>query len=235
MKKVYKDRIVNINNSGENKSGFIFDYLNIDYGLLENYDIEVVYMSDLLEPRKNNVILNDVKNKPAMYSNVYSPKDELEIFEELFLNSMKNNKKIHIVWITLKEEIDILEKYYMELWFLREDINCFSVDFNVPLISVSVKIENLMWKGSDYKQYWEKIFFNPPVRESGQVKSMFKWINRWVIAWIFISEFNLEVKQFLQKCIKEENILAITLAKILNYNLEEIGFKWNIELLEIEY
>jgi hypothetical protein len=32
-----------------------------------------------------------------MYSNVYSPKDELDIFEKLFNDVVKNNKKIHIV------------------------------------------------------------------------------------------------------------------------------------------
>ena len=232
MKKVYKDKIVNINLI--DKSSFIFDYLNIDYKS-ENNKVQVIYMSDLLELRKNKDILNYVKEKPAMYCNVYSPKDELEIFEELFNSSIKNNKKIHIIWVTLKEEIEILEKYYTELSFLRKDTNSFITDFKIPLVTVSVKIENLIWKWSDYKAYWDKIFFNPPIRESGQVKAMFKWINRWVIAWIYISDFNSEIKQFLQNCIKEENILAITLAKILNYNLETIGFKWDIEELEIEY
>jgi hypothetical protein len=32
-----------------------------------------------------------------MYSNVYSPENELEIFKELFENAIKNNKKIHII------------------------------------------------------------------------------------------------------------------------------------------
>ena len=54
-------------------------------------------MSDLLEDRKNEEILEKVKDKPAMYSNVYSPKDELEIFIELFENAIKTNKKIHII------------------------------------------------------------------------------------------------------------------------------------------
>jgi|GEM_PF-1902524 hypothetical protein len=29
---------------------------------------------------------------------------------------------------------------------MREDINCFDPDFNVPLVTVSVKIENIIWK-----------------------------------------------------------------------------------------
>jgi dihydroorotase-like cyclic amidohydrolase len=46
------------------------------------------------------------------------------------------------------------------------------------MITASVCIENLMWKGSDYKRMKDTIFFNPPVRESGQTKAMFKGINR---------------------------------------------------------
>jgi hypothetical protein len=29
---------------------------------------------------------------------------------------------------------------------MREDINCFDPDFNIPLVTASVKIENIMWK-----------------------------------------------------------------------------------------
>ena len=72
----------------------------------------------------------------------------------------------------------MLEKYYLELGFLREDINAFDVDFSEPLVTVSCHIENLMWKGSDYKAMREKIFFCPPVRESGQNKALFKGITR---------------------------------------------------------
>jgi len=39
-----------------------------------------------------------------------------------------------------------LEKYYEELGFMREDINCFDPDFSKALISASINIENIMWK-----------------------------------------------------------------------------------------
>jgi hypothetical protein len=77
---------------------------------------------------------------------------------------------------------------------------------------------------------WKKIFFNPPIRESGQVKAMFKWINRWSIAWI--SGIN---KDFFQKQILEENILPITLAKILKFNLEDFWIKWEEFEMIIEF
>jgi len=42
-------------------------------------------------------MLEKSKTKPASYSNVYSPQDELEIFKDIFDDAIKNNKKIHIV------------------------------------------------------------------------------------------------------------------------------------------
>lgn len=233
MKQVLRDRIINIDeNLFDNK--FLFEIISW-YLLNSKNNLEIIYISDLLEKRKNIEILDKVKEKPVIYSNVYSSKDELEIFTELFEDALKNNKRIHIVWITLREEVELLEKYYEELWFLREDINCFDVDFNIPLVTASVCIENIMWKWSDYKAYREKIFFNPPIRESWQVKAMFKWINRWSIAWIYIKNFDENIVNFLSNQVKEENILPITLAKVLKYNFDDIWIIWNSEKLEIEY
>lgn len=257
MKKVYKDKIVNIQKTDLFDNRFLFKYLILNFspfvkgspcnemegeGLKDN--IEVVYLSELLEKRKNESILEKVKEKPAMWSMVYSPKDELEIFTELFEKAISTWKKIHIVWVTLDEEIKMLEDYYEKLWFFKEEINCFDPDFSKPLVTVSVKIENLMYRWSDYKRLRDKIFFNPPIRESGQVKAMFKWINRGVIAWIYFSppangelETGLSdnVKNFLEEQIKTEHILPIILAKVLCYNLEEIWFVWEKTDLVIQY
>ena len=231
MKKIYKDKIINIDkNLCDNK--FLFKYFT---NLKINNDVKVIYLWEELKKRKNQELLNNLWDKYAMYSNVYSPKDELEIFTKLFNNAIKTFQKIHIVWVTLKEEIKILEEYYTKLWFIREDINCFLVKFNTPLVTVSVKIENLMWKGSDYKAQKNNIFFIPPVRESWQNKAMFKWINRWVIAWIYINTFKKEEKNFLINCIKWEKILPLTLAKVLEYNLSDIWFEWNKKDLIINY
>lgn len=232
MKKVFKDKIVNFDeNIFDNK--FLFSYLKSDY---KAENIEIFFMEELLKKKENTELLNNLNWKFAMYSEVYSPKDELEIFQKLFDYALENNKKIHIVWVTLKEELEILEKYYEEKWFLREDVNCFVVDFREVLVTVSVNIENLIWRGSDYKANWKKIFFVPPVRESGQNKAMFKWINRGSIASIFIKNFENEKNiEFLENCIKEEKILPITFAKVLNYNLSEIGFSWEEKDLIVKY
>ena len=232
MKQVYKDKIVNIENTPIFDNKFLFSYLDTDYS---SENIEVFYISELLKEKENTDLLNNLNGKFAMYSEVYSPKDELEIFQSLFDSAISNNKKIHIVWITLKEELDILEDYYTKLWFLREDVNCFVPDFKKALVTVSVNIENLIWRWSDYKANWKNIFFVPPVRESWQNKAMFKWINRWSIASIFIKNFDEKNIDFLSNTIKSEQILALTFACVLKYNLEEIGFSWINRELEVEY
>lgn len=223
MKKIYKDKIINIPDTDIFDNTFLFSYLETDFFHEKR---EVFFMKELLKQKENKELLEKINDKYAMFSNVYNSNDELEIFQNLCNYAFKNNKKIHIVWITLDEEIKILEKYYQELWFLREDINCFSLDFSVPLITVSVNIENLMWRWSDYKRMKKEIFFIPPIREAGQTKAMFKWINRWVIASIYIWNFTQDKKDFLQKCIIEEHILSLTLWKVLYYNLENIWFIW---------
>lgn len=77
---------------------FLFDILLSDYALSE---VQVVYMKEELETYRNDEILKKVSEKPAIYSEVYSPKDELNIFMKHFENALKYNKKIHIVGITL--------------------------------------------------------------------------------------------------------------------------------------
>jgi len=232
MKKVLKNKIINISKTDKFDSKFNFSVLNFDNN---QENIKIINMSELLEEKKNLEMLEKANTKPASYSNVYSPEDELEIFKDIFNKAIENNKKIHIVWVTLKEEIEILEKYYFELWFFKEEINCFEIDYSKVLVSVSVKIENLMWRGSDYKRMWKEIFFNPPIRESGQVKAMFKWINRWSIAGIYFDKLEKDIKDFFTKQIIEENILAINLSRVLKFNLADFWIKWEETEMIIEF
>lgn len=234
MKQILKDRIINIDSEVTDKK-FLIKKINWEKNITSNSEIEVIFLGDLLEKRKNVELLEKVKEKPAMWANVYSAKDELEIFRELFEDAIKNSKKIHIVWITLKEEVEILEEYYKSLGFWSEDINCFECDFSIPLVTASVKIENLMWRGSDYKRMWKEIFFNPPIRESGEVKAMFKWVNRWVTAWIFIDDFNKERKIFLTEEVLSEHIPVMLLAKVLSFNMIDIWLVWEEKDFVIEY
>lgn len=233
MKQIFKNKIINIDSNIEDRKFLIKKLIPIIPLWWE--DFEVIFLDDLLEERKNLEMLEKSKEKPATWSNVYSPKDELDIFNRLFNNAIKNQKKIHIIWATLWSEIEILEKYYRELWFFSEEINAFKVDFSKVLVSISVKIENLMYRGSDYKRLWKSIFFNPPIRESKEVKNMFKWINRWVIAWIYTKIFDFKRQDFLQEQIIAEHILPITMAKVLNYNLKDLWFKWEETFFVINY
>lgn len=232
MKKIFKDKILNIQGTDTFDNTFLFEYFE---NIQSQENIEIIYLRDLLEQKKNLEVLEGVKEKPAMYSEVYSPKDELEIFTGLFEDAIKNNKKIHIIWVTLGEEIKMLEAYYEELGFVREDINAFDVDFSVPLVTVSCHIENLMWKWSDYKAQRENIFFCPPIRESGQNKAIFKGITRGMIAGIELWEFTQEKQEFIWDCIRNEKILPLHMWKVLKYNLEEVWLDWVVRELKIEY
>ncbi len=86
MKKVLNDKIVNIENTPLFDNKFLFSYLESDY-IWEN--IEVFYMSELLKNKENTELLSNLNWKYAMYSEVYSPKDELEIFVYLFNYAIK--------------------------------------------------------------------------------------------------------------------------------------------------
>ncbi len=228
MKEVLKNKIINIINTPLFDNKLVFKYLNTSF---KNKDVEVFYLKDLLLKKENTLLLENINDKYAMYSNVYSEKDEIEIFKNLFNYAISNNKKIHIIWVTLDDEIKILEDYYKSLWFLRDDINCFKVDFSIPLVTVSVNIENLIWRWSDYKSQKDKIFFIPPIREAWQTKAMFKWINRWVTMSIFIDKLSLLKTDFLRNCLINEHVLSQTLSKVLYYNLIDRWFDWEAEEL----
>ena len=77
---------------------FLFEY----FSNIHSYqDVEIIYLRDLLASRKNEEIMSRLSEKPAMWSEVYAPKDELEIFIGLFETALQNKKKIHIVGVTL--------------------------------------------------------------------------------------------------------------------------------------
>jgi hypothetical protein len=64
---------------------------------------------------------------------------------------------------------------------------------------------------------------------------MFKWINRWVTAGIYISRKTPEIELFLSEQIKTEKILPLAISKLLKYNLESIWFIWKNTELIVEY
>lgn len=82
---------------------------------------------------------------------------------------------------------------------------------------------------------WKDIYFIPPVREAGQVKAMFKWINRWSIAGIYLWEINAEKENFLNFSLTNEDIIALNLAKVLSYNLKEAWLSWDEKEIILNY
>lgn len=94
MKKIYTDKILNIKGTDIYDNTFLFEYLT---DIHSKKEVEIIFLRDLLKNRENKEILEKVREKPAMYSEVYSPKDELEIFTELFETALKEKRKIHIV------------------------------------------------------------------------------------------------------------------------------------------
>jgi len=73
---------------------FLFEYLE---NIQSSGNTEIIYLKDVLEKKKNIEVLEKTNQKPAMYSEVYSPKDEFEIFTRLFDDAIEKGKKIHIV------------------------------------------------------------------------------------------------------------------------------------------
>ncbi len=232
MKKIQRESIIHVEKTDVFENIFICDIL---YPNFQDKNIEVFYMRHLLEKKKNESILERLKKHPAMWSEVYSPKDELEIFTEIFENALKTWKKVHIVGISLWEEIRLLEEYYLSLWFFVEETNTFRVDFSKVCITASCYIENIMWRGSDYKRMGEKIFLCPPIREAGQVKNLFRGINRWSLAGVVIEHLTLEVEKFLEFSVVEEHILPLTLGRVLKYNFEDIWFEGTLKTLFITF
>jgi hypothetical protein len=64
MKKVLRNSIINIENTDLFDNRFLFDYLIPD---LNNTSIEIIYLSDLLEVKKNTLVIEKIKDKPSMY------------------------------------------------------------------------------------------------------------------------------------------------------------------------
>lgn len=111
MKYVDKNSIYNIPDTE------LFDNM-FQFNKIQNYlddQREVIFLGNLLSKKKNNDLVKKITEKPAMYANMYSARDELDIFIEIFENTLKTQKKIHIIGVTLAEEIEILEKYYEKL------------------------------------------------------------------------------------------------------------------------
>jgi hypothetical protein len=106
MKKILENKIINIDeNLLDNK--FLF---NIPLNLNSPIEIDI---SELLKRCRNDNL--EYKKDYKLWSEVYSPKDELRIFEEIYEDAITNAKKIHISNCSLAEEIEMVKSLYQDL------------------------------------------------------------------------------------------------------------------------
>lgn len=215
MKKVYSDKIINIDeNYFDNK--FIFEIpTKLEY---ENE----VDISLLLKNFENKNL--DYKKDYKLWSEVYSPKDELRIFEEIVENTLKNNKKVYISNISLSEEVEIIKNLYLDLWYFNKELNYFEVDFANSLITIGVNINNLIYSFKDYKSLRDKILFVPPPREPRHIKTINAAINSKIISTISLN-WDISELMILKNIILQEKINLLQLGNCIYYNYEKIGFK----------
>lgn len=214
MKKVLEKSIINLD---DNYFDNIFVLkIQLDKEFANEFDI-----SKLILPHKNESL--NYKKDYKLWSQVYSPKDELKIFNELIEYNLKKNIKIHISNISLSEEIDIIKKLYIELWYFDKELNCFIVDWeNVP-VTIWVNINNVIYSFKDYKSKKEKILLIPPPREPRHQKVIKSSINSWLISVIDIN--GKEDVENIKQIIKEEKASLTRLASCFYYNYIKIGFR----------
>jgi len=223
MKKILESAIINVDeNYFDNK--FLFQ---IPTNL--QFDREVD-MSELLGKCRNESL--NYKKDYKLWSEVYSPKDELKIFTELLEDVVENNKRIHISNISLAEEIDMVKKLYLDLWYFDKELNCFKIDFENAPVTIGVNIRNIIYSFKDYKSMREKILFIPPSREPRHQKAIKSAINSWVISTISLNNREDESK-YLVEIIKEEKTSLVRLVCALYFNFIHRWFVCNTEELEL--
>ncbi|MCK9272418.1 hypothetical protein M0P65_02625 [Candidatus Gracilibacteria bacterium] len=216
MKQIFENKIITVGeNHFDNK--FLF-YLPANLSC----DFEVD-MAELLLPYKNENL--DFKKDYKMWNQVFSPKDELKIFEEIVEKTLKENKKIHLENISLIEEVQIIRNLYLDLGYFNESLNRFEIDFKNAPVTIGANISNLIYSFKDYNKLKSSIFFIPPPREPRHQKALKNALNSGVISTIKIGEENKEKGlEFLKQLISEEKINLLKLGRSLYFNYKNIGY-----------
>lgn len=216
MKKILENAIVNIDENYFD-SKFLF---SIPTNL--HFD-EEVDISKLLEKYKNVDL--DYKKDYKLWGQVYSPKDELQIFTDIFEDAIANNKRVHISNISLVEEIDMVKKLYSDLGYFDKELNRFEIDFKNAPVTIGANIRNIIYSFKDYKSMREKVLFVPPPREPKHQKAIKSAINSWVISTVWLNSWAQE-REFLLEIIREEKTSLVRLARALSYNYQRRWFSY---------
>ncbi len=208
MKQVTQNSIINIDSEISDKR-FLFKVPK------QASSEKEVDMAKLLSSEKNDQL--DYKKDYKLWSEVYSPKDELRIFTEVFEDVLKNKKKIHISNISLAEEIDMVKDLYLELGYFNPELNRFEIDFAESPITIGVSMNNVIYSFKDYKQMREKILFVPPPREPRHQKAIRSAMNSWVISTISLNGDQSDIAH-MESVIREEKTSLVRLASMIYYN-----------------
>jgi len=223
MKKILENAIVNIDeNYFDNK--FLFQ---VPTNLRFKGEVD---MSELLEKHKNVDL--DYKKDYKLWSQVYSNKDEIKVFTEIFDNAIANNKRVHISNISLLEEIDMVKKLYSDLGYFDKELNRFEIDFVNAPVTIGVNIRNIIYSFKDYKFMREKVLFVPPPREPRHQKAIKSAINSWIISTIWLNSWAQE-REFLLEIIREEKTSLIRLARAIYFNFWHRWFSLESSELEL--
>lgn len=214
MKKITQNSIINIDeNLFDNK--FLFD---IPVNPVWKNEID---LSLRLKEFKNENL--EYKKDYKLWSEVYSPKDELRIFEELIEDTLSSNSKVHISNISLAEEVDIVRDLYLKLWYYNPELNSYEIDFINAPVTIWVNVRNIIYSFKDYKSLKDKMLFLPPPREPRHQKAIKAAINSWIISMLNLNDIHNE-SFYLEDMLKQESINLIKLWKILYFNFKKRGF-----------
>lgn len=196
----------------------------------------MVDMAELLAPYKNENL--DYSADPKLWSEVYSPKSEWDIFQKIVEEALETKKKIHIQNISLAEEVEYIKNLYEQLGYFNAELNAFVPDFKNCPITIGVNLRNFVYSFKDYYILGEPAFFIPPPRAPLHQKAIRSGLNSWVISAIHLNrERQEEEKETLEQLLLEEKTNLLKLGRLVCFNLEEIGFQietedWIIQLGE---
>jgi len=214
MKQIFADKIINTPGSSQDEQYCFLVPKNAKLGFAQN-------MQTLLEPHKNTEL--DFSKDPKLWSEVYSPKKELEIFLGLADAAITSGQKIHFENVSLAEELEYVEKLYQDLGYFNESLNAFEPDFANCPITIGVNIRNFAYSFKDYYILGEKAFFVPPPREPRHQKAIRSGLNAGIISTIHLNN-DPEEKNILETLLLEEKTNLLKLGQLLYFNLEKIGY-----------
>jgi dihydroorotase-like cyclic amidohydrolase len=203
MKQIYADKIINIPNTPQDERYCFFIPKNPRYS-------NAIDMRELLLPYKNHSL--DYSTDPKLWSEVYSPKKELELFLEITEKALENHQKIHFENLSLAEELEFIEKLYLKLGYFDESLNAFVVDFEHCPITLGVNIRNFAYSFKDYYTLGKEAFFVPPPREPRHQKAIRAGLNSGLISAIHLNPADAEKEQkILETLLLEEktNLLKL--------------------------